>query len=300
MPTWFLYALSAPMIWAVINHIDKYVISRYAENKRPEALVIFSALAAGMAAVLIFSFTHIQNISISQALWAMLAGVLFIAGYIPYMYALQQDEVSITAPLWQMIAPFSYILGAVFLHEYLSDRQILAGLLIIGGAVLMTMNFEKLAWKGKVFKLMALASLLLSLNTLIFKIVGLESSFWTASFWEYLGAFAFGLLMLCIPIYRKDFKSFVREGGKKIVSLNILAESLNVVARLLFNFAVLLGPIALVYTINGTQPFFIFLYGLILLAFFPKIEAENFSRKSLILKSAAIAIMITGSALLFR
>ncbi len=296
---WFLFALAAPMIWAVVNHIDKYVVARYSENKKPEALVIFSSLTAGLACILIIIFAPIQKISIFQIATSIIAGMIFIASYIPYMYALKEDEVSVVAPLWQMIVPISYFFGAILLQEHLSLKQILAGVLIIIGAVLMTIDFSKFTWKGRIFKLMFFSSFLIASNTVIFKVIGLESSFWTVSFWEYLGAFIFGVIILCFPVYRNDFKSFLKEGGRKIVSLNIFAESMNIVGRLFFNFAALISPIALVYILNGTQPLFIFLYGFILFLFFPKVEAGNFSKKHFLMKFSAIVVMILGSTLLF-
>jgi transporter family protein len=296
---WFFIALSAPVLWAFINHIDKFIVSKYASDKNPGSLVIFTSMTAGLASFFIFFLAPLQNVSLLQAFGGIVAGFLFIAGYIPYMYALQEDEVSITAPLFQMISPFAYVLGAVFLGEFLSGKQILAGLLVITGAVVMTLNFDNLVWKGRLFKLMAFASLLLALNTVVFKVVGLGSSFWTASFWEYLGAFIFGIILFCIPSYNKDFRFFLKNNGIKILSLSFFAESLNAVARTLSNFAALLVPIALVYIVNGTQPLFIFIYGIFLFLFFPKIEAENFSRKHLLIKLSAIFIMIFGSVLLF-
>jgi drug/metabolite transporter (DMT)-like permease len=300
MPIWFIFALAAPMTWALVNHIDKYIISSYAQNKKPEALVVFSALISGLASVLIYFFIPLIHISSTQALFAVFAGILFVSAYIPYMYALQQDEVSIVAPLYQMIAPLSYIMGAIFLHESLSGKQIFASLLIVLGSMLLTLNFDKkLVWKGRIFKLMFFSSLMLASNTVIFKLIGLKSSFWTVSFWEYLGAFIFGLITLCIPVYRRDFRDFVWAGGKKIVSINILSEGLNVSARLFFNFAALLSPIALIYVVNSTQPLFIFLYGFLLFIFFPKISKGDFSHKAFLVKLSAIFIMIIGSALLF-
>ncbi len=299
MPIWFIFALLAPMIWAVVNHIDKYVISRYAENKKPESLVIFSALISGVAALLIYFFIPLEKISLPQELWAIIAGMLFVFGYIPYMYGLKEEEVSIVAPLYQMITPISYIIGAIFLHESLSGKQMLASGLILGGSILLTLNLKKLAWKSRVFNLMLFSCFVISLNAIIFKIIGLESSFWTVSFWEYLGALIFGLIVLSIPSYRKDFRNFVKEGGQKIVSLNVFSETLNVVGRLFFNSALLLAPVALVYAVSGTQPFFILLYGLLIYLFIPKFGKEDFTRKSLFLKFVAIILMIVGSALLF-
>jgi drug/metabolite transporter (DMT)-like permease len=299
MPLWFILALAAPMLWAITNHIDKFVVSQYTEDKKAGALVLFSALISGVVASFIFYFAAVEHLFLYQRLAGMLAGAFLIAGYIPYMYALQEDEVSIAAPLFQMIAPMSYAFGAIFLHESLSSKQILAGFLIIIGAVLMTLNFERFAWKARIFKLMFFSCLLIALNTLVFKKIGLESSFWTVSLWEYLGAFVFGIFLLFLPSYRKDFKGMVVEGGSSIFGLNILSETINIIARLFSKFATLLVPIALISIMGSTQPFFVFLYGIILFLFFPKIQKEDFSRKTLLLKLSAIFVMIIGSSLLF-
>ncbi|HWA32129.1 MAG TPA: EamA family transporter [Candidatus Paceibacterota bacterium] len=299
MNTWFWIALSAPALWAVTNHIDGFVISRYSAGKRVASLLVFTGLVSGLAAVLISIFAKVETIALWQELLGIFAGCLFVGGYIPYMQALKEDEVSIAAPLWQMVVPLSYILGAIFLKEHLSGHQILATLIVIAGAVLMSMNPHGFRWKPRIFFLMLFASFLIALNTIVFKFIGLESSFWTISFWEYLGAFVFGLGLLVITPVRTDFLTFVREGGRTIVSLSTLSEAINVVARLLFNYAALIAPIALVYAVNGAQPFFIFLYALIIFAFFPKIKAEDFSRRSFILKIVATIILIAGSTLLF-
>jgi transporter family protein len=296
---WFTIAIIAPMLWAVTNHVDKFIISRYSTNKNPLSLVLFSSFTFGFAAFLMFFFAPIGHVSFIQAMFVVLAGMCVIAGYIPYMYALQEDEVSIAAPLFQMIAPLSYIFGAIFLHEVLSGKQIFASLLIVLGAVLLTLNVEKLTWKWRIFRLMFFSSLLITFSIVLFKAVGLDSSFWTASFWMYLGGFIMGLILFCIPRYNKEFKSFLKEGGRALFSLNALSESINITANLFSRFATLLAPIALISAINSTQSFFIFLYGWILFLFFPKIQSENFSRKAVMLKLGAIVIMILGSALLF-
>ncbi len=296
---WFIIALAGPMLWAVTNHVDKFIISRYSSEKNPLSLVLFSSFTFGFAGILIFFFAPIEHVSVIQAVFATLAGMFIIAGYIPYMFALQEDEVSITAPLFQMIAPLSFIAGAVFLHETLSGKQIFASLLIVLGAVLLTLNIEKLAWKSRIFKLMLLSSTLITFSVVLFKAVGLESSFWTASFWMYLGGFLFGLFLFCIPKYNKEFRNFLTSGGKSIFSLNALSEGFNIAGNLFSRFASLLAPIALISAINSTQPFFIFIYGVILSFFFPKIQSEDVSKKSLLIKSCAITIMIVGSALLF-
>ncbi len=296
---WFFIALVAPMIWGITNHLDKYVVARYAANQKPAALVVFSSLTAGIVALLIFCLNTLQPIPVSQVLWVIFAGMLFVALYIPYMYALQLGEVSVVAPLFQMIFPLTYILGVVFLNETLSLHQILASILVIGGAVMLTLNFKKLVWNQKVFELMLLSCLFGAVNTIIFKKIGLESSFWTASFWEYVGAFIFGLIILSLPKYRRDFLNFVERGRHTLVALNFLSETINVLGRVAFNSAILLAPVALVYVVGSTQSLFVILYSFILYIISPKIERENFSLAVIVPKLTAVILMILGSIILF-
>jgi len=43
---WFLIALIAPIVWSIVNHIDKYMLSKYLKERGLGALLIFSALSS--------------------------------------------------------------------------------------------------------------------------------------------------------------------------------------------------------------------------------------------------------------
>lgn len=64
------------------------------------------------------------------------------------------------------------------------------------------------------------------------------------------------------------------------------------------NFATLLAPLALVWVVNGFQPFFVLLYGVIITLFFPKFGTESLLKKHLVQKVVAILIMFVGVLLL--
>lgn len=119
---------------------------------------------------------------------------------------LNKDEASVVVPLFQMIPIFSYVLSFVFLGEQLLIRQILASLLIIIGAIGISVELDKgsLKIKKSVLLLMAISSLMTALNGLIFKFVAIQESFWTTSFWEYIG---FIILGLSIIFFVKKFRS---------------------------------------------------------------------------------------------
>jgi hypothetical protein len=80
----------------------------------------------------------------------------------------------------------------------------------------------------------------------------------------------------------------------------MVSEFLNIAAKLAANFASLLAPLALVWVVNGFQPFIVFVYGLILTLFMPMLGKEDISRKTVIKKLSAMAVMIVGIYFLFR
>lgn len=146
---------------------------------------------------------------------------------------------------------------------------------------------------------MLLSSFLIAVCGLVFKIVALETTFWISTFWDYVGGILIGLFfMICIGRYRTEFFRVLKASKATAFGLNALNEIINVVGVLSFRSAMMLAPIALVWTVNGFQPLFVFLFGVLLTVFFPKIGKESLLRKHLIQKIVTIAIMFVGTYLL--
>jgi hypothetical protein len=82
------------------------------------------------------------------------------------------------------------------------------------------------------------------------------------------------------------------------LSLNGLNEIFNIVAKMIVNFATLLAPLALVWTVNNLQPFFVLLIGILLTKFFPNFNQEKIDKKTIIQKIFAIILMFTGVLLM--
>lgn len=301
--TWLIFALLAPILWAAVNHFDKYIISRYIKSDGDAGSAILLSASSGIVvSLIVFCIApDVININWQMATLITLNGMLLTASYIPYLYALKDDETSVVAPLFQLITFFIYILGVIFLNETLTGMQLFAGLLIIGGAVLMTFKKTSLGFrvKIKVVGLMVLSSFLIAANSIWFKSLAVQTDFWKMAFWEYLGAtiFAF-LLFVFVGRYRREFLRIIRENNFWVIPLNTVGQIASAVARLSFNFAALLVPVALVSIINGFQPFFILLYGIILTLVIPRIAREDISRDSLVQKIIATILMVLGAVLL--
>ena len=299
---WFLIALIAPVLWAITNHIDKYLISKYFKGGSIGALMIFSSIIGFLLLPIIYFIEpNVLNIEISIILILVFNGILYVVGLLPYFYAIEKDEASIVVPLFQLIPLFSYILALFALDEKLTSLQIIASLLIVIGAVLISINFDngKEKFKSKVFWLMVLSSFLVALNGLIFKIFAIKESYWTSGFWEYVGFSIFAIvLILFVKSYRKQFLYVFKNNKVVVLSINGANEILNIIAKLSMNFATILAPLALAWVVNGFQPFFVLLFGVMLAMFFPKLTDESLNKKHILQKVIAILIMFAGTYLL--
>ena len=222
----------------------------------------------------------------------------------PYFYALTNDEASVSAALFQIIPVFSYILAYFVLGETLSTTQLIGGVVIIAGAVLITLDLnqhKKVRFKSEIFWLMALSCLLFAINFLFFKFFAIQYSFWITSFWEYIGFAIFAsLLLVFVRPYREEFINVLKTNSLAVIAMNGINEVINIIAKVSFNVASLLTPLTLTWLVDGLQPFFIFIYGVLLTIFLPNISKENITRKVLTQKILAILIMFGGIYLINR
>jgi drug/metabolite transporter (DMT)-like permease len=301
--SWFLIALIGPILWAIVNHIDKFLLSDRFEGSNVGALMIFSTLQCGLL-IPIFYFidSNILNVNFGNIALLIFTGILSVFAIMPYMYALDEEEASIVIPLFQLIPIWGYIFAFFLLGETLTLIQLVGCLLIIGGSAIITLDFDeekKIKFKKKIILLMLLSTILFALYETLFKFVAVDAGFVISSFWEYIGVFFMGILFyIFIKKYRLSFLNLLKTQGKKIISLNVASESLTMVGNIAVNFALIIGPVALTLTISGVQPIFVFLIGIFLTVFFPNIYKEKMSKKHLIQKIISIMIMVIGSVII--
>lgn len=213
--SWFLIALIPPAIWSATNHFDKYLISKYFKGGGVGALMMFSSII-GVFILSIIALIHPEVLSypFSKGIFIALNGFLYLLATLPYLHALTKDETSITVPMFQLIPVFTYFLAWLILGEKLNSNQLFGGILIIIGAIIISLELsetKKIIVKKEVLLLMTISSLFFSLNFLFFKYFAINASFWITSFWEYVGFAIFSLLLFVfIKKYRDEFLSVVK------------------------------------------------------------------------------------------
>lgn len=303
---WFLIAFGAPVLWAIVNIADDYLVSKYSDQERERSsggLVLFSSLIGLVIALLIFIFKQgLFDISHIDKIILFLCGGLAIVWIIFYLYALEVDDVSSVVPWFLVVPVFGYILGFIFLGETLTIKQVIGSLIVILGSLVISFDFKggKRSFKKKPAFYMILSSLAIAFSGFLFKFVTVEGDFWVSSFWEYLSLGVIGIFIYFFSSkYRNEFRYMNKKGGLKIFILNVISELMSVSGNLLTNFAILLAPITLVYLVSSFQPAILIILTIIGTKFFPNIIKEDISREVLIPKISAIVIMIIGSLFLF-
>lgn len=299
---WLLLAFCGPVCWAVSTHIDKYLVDRYFHDSDTAVLMLFTAFLGVALLPLIW---WIEPALLKPSLTAIgvmtVSGVLYMGAILFYLRAIQSEEASVVAPLFQASTLFTLLLGYLFLHEKLGLTQLSGVGLILCGAL--SLSFRR-GPKAKKFKtsliaLMLGATFVMSLSTVLFKFFAIRDDFWTTTFWTFVGEGLFGVLLLLIPGYRRQFADMFRQNPGAVIGVNAANEVINLGGGLSVRYASLLAPVALVSAISSTTTFFVFFFGILLTLFLPKFGREDLSAGNLVRKAVG-ALLITGGVVLIE
>jgi drug/metabolite transporter (DMT)-like permease len=301
----FLLSLISPALWAASNHFNKLILNRFMPGARVGAIVIFAA-SVGCVTLPVSFFLQREAFQLGafQALLIVLNGGLYICALIPFLKALKISDASTAIPILQMIPVFSFILARIFLGEVLSAQQLLGGLAVILGALIISLKScspggaKALGIRVDVLGLMLLCSLIYATSFLLFKVFALKVEFWSAVFWESVGFLLFaGAALVFSREYRDDFL-LIFPRDRLATTLAMTNELINIIAKIVFNNVSLYVPITLAWIGVSFQPVFVLLYSIVLARFFPRVSNEDVSGVALYQKVSAIVLMVIGAVVM--
>lgn len=295
--TWFFITLIAPLIYAATNHIDKILLEKYFKESGVGTLILFSSLLSIIAIPIIyFSDPNVLNVSLNNVMILGFIGLLNVLVIWFYLLALQDEEASIAIVFYQLVPVIGLVLGYYILGEVISKIQFIAMAIVILGTSIIAFEIDaenNFKLKGQTAVYMTLASFFWALESVIFKAVALEENVWRSLFWEHVALVVVGIIIfIFVRKYRENFLKALRKNSAPILSLNVANEGLYMTGNILFAFAYMWAPIALVLLANSFQPIFVLAIGIFLTIFFPKISVEKIQAVNLWQK--LIAIVITG------
>lgn len=302
---WFFIALVAPFLYALTNHIDKLLISKYFKESGVGALILFSSLLSFIAMpFLLWADPTVLSLEPLSIAILSIGGILNVLVLWCYFVALSDDEASITVIFYQLVPVFALILGYFVLGETITKMQLIAMAIIIIGTSIISFDVDadnKFTIRTQTIFLMSAASFFWALESVLFKMVALEENWIRSLFWEHLMLLVVGaIVFVFIKKYRQDFLAAIRENSKPILALNIGNESLYMVGNIIFAYAYMLAPVALVLLTQSFQPLFVIIVGVFLTIFFPRINSEKVTLVDLSQKFLAIAVTGIGTYLLLN
>jgi uncharacterized membrane protein len=301
--SWLFFAFSGPVLWAISVHFDKYLVERFFKESDVAVLLLFTALVGVLLLPIIWYYEpSVLGPGAGSIALIILAGILYMTALLLYLQALQSEEASVVAPFFQAGPLFGYVLAYFVLGETLSPRQMAGGVLIILGALIVSIRFGQSmkVFKARLALLMLACGFIMALSSLIFKVFAIRVEFWTTTFWMFVGEGIFGAALLLIPSYRKQFIALVRVNTAALLSINASNELINLGGGLGSRYALLFAPLSIVQAIGSTTTLFVFAFGIVLSVFFPGFGRENLSGRELAQKGMAAVIVAIGVALVTR
>jgi uncharacterized membrane protein len=288
------------MLWASVNHVDKYLLSRlqHGEASPIGALFLISCFISIPFTILIaLLIPGVFHVEILSMVLLIVNGALYSLAVLPYLIALNSEEASSVAPLFQLTPVVTYVLSILLLKEAITLNQLIGCFVITGSAIFLSTDFtDKIRLKTALLQRMAIVSLCMSVNAILYKWIAPDIPFIHTIFWQNIGAVIFGIIIFSFfGRYRKQFLKYIRRNSIPILSLNGLNEILTLTGNIAVYYASLLTPVALAWWVaEGFQPFFVFLFEIII----AKILVQKLEQKNIIKKSVCLGIMIIGAFLL--
>jgi len=297
---WLLFAVLGPLSWAISTHIDKYLVDKYFHDSDTAVLMIFTAVVGVLALPVIWFFEpDVLSLPLPAMAVMTLSGILYMGAMLFYLRAIQSEEASAVAPLFQLSTIFTLLLAYVFLNERLGWPQLGGIALIVAGAIGVSMDGSafRRQFKMRLLYLMTAATFIVALSSVLFKYFAVEDTFWGTTFWTFVGEGLFGVSIILIPAYSRQFVRLFKRSPGAIVGINAANELINLGGGLGVRFASLLAPVALVSAVSSTTTLFVFGVGVFLTAFFPKFGREDLSIGNLVRKGIA-AVLVTAGVML--
>lgn len=301
---WFFIALVAPFLHAIVNFIDKILLSKYFKNVSLFVFLMYSMVVAMLVLpfFLLFGNLDILAVPLKDILILVSAGICVEIAMYFYLFALDKDDASSVVPFFQLIPVFTVGLGLVFLHQIPTPLQMVGSMIVILGAVILSLELEnvnKISFKKEVvFSVMAMA-FLMALAGVLFSLATRGDDFWVANFWEFIGVIIVGLVIFIVRHEdRRAFFKSLQTHKLRITFWVGVSELVTLAGNVALNFAFILAPVFLARTVEGYQPIFVLLFGLLITRYAPHILQEKITTKHLLIKISTIIIIVFGSYLM--
>lgn len=291
---WLVFILLSTMAWALVNILNSVLVHHY--HKSPMMLSwVQSVLSVPLLALIGF---HV-NIHSSWALLLVIVGMSAYVADLWFFRVAHSLDISVLNIAWSILALFLTIVGVFYFHESWTIHQSIGALLILGGALLLTLYHQHMNLRRTLWLLVILAALYVPYYAMKKAAIDAGEGAGTAFFWLLVGREVPSLLLpltsrktvqLAVQIIRDNWLFPLK--SLLIVICYFLAEYFGALAYQQ-------GSLSLVAVVANTQPFAVLVFAGLCTTLWPKYAPkELLSRQSLRIKMASFGLMFVGLILM--
>lgn len=264
---------------------------------RPVAYAFYGTISQ-LLAVLLIPLGFDLNFSTTVLTQSFLSGFTFFIAVVLMMQGIKDTQASISGPVIGALNPlFALILGAFFLNHVLTTNQTLAVIVLIIGAMVLTLNnwIKGIKSFGGDFLILVLSGAFFGLSYVFLREVFLQTSFLNGLI---LSRFVVGICALTLLTYApwrtQIFSKPKKEKIEKTSIIFVFGQITAGISNFLIFYAVSLANPALVNSFFGIQYIIILFAAIFLFKNHPKILDEDLSRNTVALKIAGVLILSFG------
>jgi len=233
------------------------------------------------------------NLSFVPMLLGIVGGIFSSFGVWSYYFSLSKEEVTRFIPIMSTSPLFVLLFAYIFLKEAFSSSIYLGIILLISGAILISV--ENFLSNFKIHKAILVSfgcAFLFALRNIFMKFALTGNEIWSIFLWIGFGSFivSFSLLLIHHPHIRKKAEL----GIKHLIFVGIV----GTIALFTFITAINIGPVSLTSALLELQPLFVFVGATILSIFHPEILKEKITKSIVIQKMIAVGLIVLGAVLL--
>lgn len=315
---WLIIAVISYLINAGVYVADKFLLSKKIHSS------ISYAFFVGIWSVFNFVILPLDFWvpSLQELGLDILAGVLFLVTLIFWYKALHQSEATRVVPIVGALVPiFSFILSFIFLGESLSERELLAFLILIGGGLLISIKQTKFYLFKQVRERVRLvfgdilggihatyrptqrlilnsvtSALFFAAYYVLIKYIYMHQPFIGAFVWSRLGSFIAAVSILLIPAWRHSVRESRSDSSGQSGNLFFFfaVRLLAAFAFIMLNWAISKGNVALINSLQGVQYVFLILLVLFISNKYPKVSEEELGGGVLVQKVIGATLVSAG------
>jgi len=293
---WFIFSIIASIFWGLGVVIDKYLLTKHMQDPFSYQLLYMITEAP---ILLLLLFTQISSDFPWFAL-GIVGGLGTYLGLMLYFKAMAIEEASRVISLIYTSPIFVLILASVFLQETLSLPMYFGVVFLVLGAI--SISYRKVKGRGSIISpalgLLLAASVVWAGYEVLTKYVLGHMGYSSYLFWNFIGTLITGFLLFCFPKIRCNFLNDVKKVGRTILFWRILNTSMGLIAIIFYYIAISRGLVSLVAAISSLEPFFVFIFTLLLSLFVPRILKEDIGKRAITTKALAIILIIVGTGLI--